>query len=313
MEKDSGLVQNFSKAHISILSPYEVVPVEQSGTVAAFLTGNWPTRTSMKWLRNPQQCVFGDKDNATSMLLRSLLNGNPVVVANVTPTKEDDGMNFGKPSSGTVATFLQPYKKLVSSVAKKLYTFVAACPNSGKIIAMVLKELSNEFLDLRSHGEIAGAQLFWQKGEDEAEERLWVLVFPDIHCGQRLYQKVPRVKALEGAKKDVVIFKLVKGAGNIGLHVDGNAYMKMVDDARRSINKALFNGEAIAAASAKFKASIELSEAEKRVLKKHRIDSQSGGTASGTRMPTLALSMDCLVLCRRSHLLSYALLCHFDF
>ena len=95
--------------------------------------------------------------------------------------------------------------------------------------------------------------------------------------------------------------------------MDGNAYVKMVDDARRSINKALFNGEAIAAASAKFKASIELSEAEKRVLKKHRIDSQSGGTASGTRMPTLALSMDCLVLCRRSHLLSYALLCHFDF
>ena len=38
-----------------------------------------------------------------------------------------------------------------------------------------------------------------------------------------------------------------------------------------------------------------------------------GGTASGTRMPTLALSMDCLVICRRSHLLPYALLRHFDF
>jgi len=88
---------------------------------------------------------------------------------------------------------------------------------------------------------------------------------------------VPQEKAVEGAKKDVGHLGLVDGAGEGGLHVDGEAYVEVVRDARRSKDKQAFDGEMLARAAAKFAAGIELTEEEKQARKKHSTNSRAGG------------------------------------
>ena len=271
-------VQSFSRAHTSNMMPSDIVSVGDNEEVSAFVTGNFPTGTSMGLGRNPKQLVFGDGHNATSMLARVLFKNNRLLIANVTPTKNKDGKNYDKPTSSAVDALLPAFEELVSSVAKELCTFVAVCPNSAERIAKVLAERSNESIDLRSTGERGGIRIFWQEGKGEAEGRLFVLGCPNIHWGQRLDQRVPQHVAFEGAKMDVKILELLNGAGDGELHVDGKAYEELVFNARRIKNKQAFNGELRSLAAGKVKAGIELTEEEKEERKKQRIDSKTGGT-----------------------------------